>query len=720
MVRLDDLIEELLKHHPETDVNRVRRAYVYSAAVHGGQTRQNGEPYLIHPLEVSHIVSQLRMDPSSVIAALLHDTVEDTDATLGDIKSQFGEDVAFLVDGLTKLEKINFQSVEEAQAENFRKMLLAMSRDLRVIVVKLADRLHNMRTLMHLRVEKQQKISTETLDIYAPLANRLGLGAVKNELEDLCFKHLFPEEYRELAERIKRTRRERQQYIDRVINVLRLELERLSIQGEVGGRPKHLWSIRQKMRTTGRTFDALFDILAFRVIVGSLSECYEALGMVHSLWKPVPGRFKDYIALPKQNNYQSLHTSVMGPESELIEIQIRTEEMHQVAELGVAAHWSYKSVGGDEPNMSPDERFSWLRQLLEWHRDLKDPGDFMETVKCDLFADEVYVFTPQGDVKAFPRGATPVDFAYSIHTDLGHECTGARINGTMVSLRTELQNGDIAEILRTAGHKPSKDWLKFVKTGRAATKIRTLIRQEARERAMKFGQEILEQELKKYGTTHAKLRKSGALLRAAQKHKFKSLNELHATLGYAKFRVENLLPDLVPSDALEAGPQDDAPESAFKKLIRKVLPKDKAGVTVDGIDDIATHFPKCCSPVQGDGIVGFVTRGRGVTVHRKDCPRVLDHDPACRLDVRWNMRIKQMQPVEIRIHSVDAPGLLAGISASFHNAGVNISEVNCITTPDKRAVNKFTVLVNDLAQLNRVIAAINKIDGVLTIERRAH
>ena len=521
MVRLDDVIHELQQHHGQADMDLVRRAYVFSAQAHRGQTRRNGEPYLTHPLEVAHIVSQLRLDTASVVAALLHDTVEDTVATVDGVRERFGDDIAFLVQGLTKLEKINFHSAEEAQAENFRKMLVAMSRDLRVIVVKLADRLHNMRTLKHLREEKQKRIARETLDIYAPLANRLGINWIKTELEDLSFKYLFPDEYKDIAERIAKTRSEREQYIDRVIEALKHEMKEHGVAGEVTGRPKHLWSIRQKIKTSGRDLDSLFDMLAFRIIVDKVAECYEALGLVHSLWKPIPGRFKDYIALPKDNSYQSLHTAVLGPETERIEIQIRTLDMHRTAELGVAAHWTYKEGKYGLNSRGADARFAWLRQLLEWHRDLKDPTDFMETVKVDLFANEVYVFTPEGDVRAFPRGATPVDFAYTIHTDLGHECTGAKVNGSQVPLRYQLQNGDVVEILRTKGSKPKPHWTKFVKTGRAATKIRAFLRQEENARAFQIGQEVLEKELKRYGVSLNKLRKTGKLKQALERLKYR-------------------------------------------------------------------------------------------------------------------------------------------------------------------------------------------------------
>ncbi|MCB9537972.1 MAG: bifunctional (p)ppGpp synthetase/guanosine-3',5'-bis(diphosphate) 3'-pyrophosphohydrolase [Myxococcales bacterium] len=722
MVRLDDVIDALLEHHPAADADLVRRAYVFSAQAHRGQTRRNGEPYLVHPLEVSHIVSQLRLDTASVVAALLHDTVEDTVATVDEIEAQFGQDIAFLVQGLTKLEKINFHSAEEAQAENFRKMLVAMSRDLRVILVKLADRLHNMRTLTHLREDKQRRIAKETLDIYAPLANRLGINWIKTELEDLSFKYLYPEEYRALADRIAKTRSEREAYIQRVIGALRGELTGHAIKAEVTGRPKHLWSIRQKLKTSGREFDHLFDILAFRIIVDRVAECYEALGLVHSLWKPVPGRFKDYIALPKDNSYQSLHTAVLGPEAERIEIQIRTLDMHRTAELGVAAHWAYKEGQYGLTSKGADHRFAWLKQLLEWQRDLTDPTDFMETVKVDLFANEVYVFTPEGDVRAFPRGATPVDFAYAIHTDLGHECTGARVNGTQVSLRHNLQNGDVVEILRTKGSKPNPDWVKFVKTGRAATKIRAFVRQEENARSHQIGQELLEKELKRYGVGLNKLRRSGRIEAALEKLKFNNEREMLVALGYGKAQVQQLLPDLLPEDKLSSGPKEvppEARESAFKRLMKKVLPKGKGGITVDGLEGVALHFPNCCAPVNGDEIVGFVTRGRGVTIHRKDCPRVLDYDPARRVDVHWDTSTRQVRPVEIRVFSADTPGLLASMSQSFHNAGVNITAVNCKTTPDRRAVNNFTVLVNDLDQLNRVMRMIERIEGVSSVERVA-
>ena len=718
MIRLDDVIGELTRHHSDADVGLVRKAYVFSAKAHRGQVRTNGEPYLTHPLEVSYIVAQLRLDTASVCAGLLHDTVEDTVATEEEIEEQFGSDIAFLVRGLTKLEKINFHSAEEAQAENFRKMLIAMSRDLRVILVKLSDRLHNMRTLRFLREEKQKRIARETLEIYAPLANRLGINWIKTELEDQCFKYLYPVEYKRLAERIKKTRSEREQYIQKVIGSIESELPD-TLSPKVTGRPKHLWSIRQKMNQSGRDLDSLFDILAFRIIVDEISECYEALGSVHSLWKPVPGRFKDYIALPKENNYQSLHTAVMGPENERIELQIRTSEMHRVAEFGVAAHWAYKEgqfgVGGGDGNA----RFAWLRQLLEWQNDLTDPTDFMETVKVDLFANEVYVFTPGGEVRAFPRGATPIDFAYAIHSGLGHECTGARVNGSQVSLKYEMQNGDVVEIQRTRGSKPKPHWTQIVRTGRAATKIRAFLRQEENARAAQIGQEVFERELRRYGLSINKLRKNGQADTGMRKLKLKNERELFVSLGYGKSRIEFILDSFLPQELVEKGPPETE-ETTLQRIVKKVLPKrNKGGIIVDGLEGLALHFPKCCSPVKGDKILGFISAGKGVVVHRTDCSRVLDYDPARRVDARWDGAAKQERPVEILVKSQDVPGLLANISQSFHNAGVNITAVNCRTSADRRAINNFTVLISDVEQLNRVLKTIEKIDGVTQVERVA-
>ena len=720
MVCLDDILDELVKNHPTADLELVRRAYAYGTRAHRGQTRKNGEPYIMHPLEVAQIVARLHLDPASVCAGFLHDTVEDTEVTVEEVALHFGEDIAQLVESLTKLNKINFQNQEEAQAANFRKMLLAMSKDLRVILIKLSDRLHNMRTLGNLREEKQRRIAQETLDIYAPLASRLGLYWLKVEMEDLCFKYLNRDAYKEIAALVQKTRSEREQYIESVVDELsgRFEAQRLNV--EVTGRPKHLWSIHQKLNRAGRDFDKLYDILAFRVLVDSLPSCYEALGVVHSLWRPIPGRFKDYIALPKQNGYQSLHTAVFGPEGERIEVQIRTKEMHQLAELGVAAHWAYKEGKSAQGRLAPDQTFSWLRQLLEWQQDLKDPKDFMETVKVDLFDEEVYVFTPQGEVKPMPRGATPIDFAYSIHTELGHECVGSRVNGVQVSLRYELQNGDVVEIARNAGGRPKVDWLQFVKTGKAANKIRTFIRQEETQQALTLGEELLERGLRSFGYSLSRFRREGLLESLIEFRRRGSERELYLDFGYLRadpkdplelfFKSQedqSLLPEALPERVPTAPPPDLSREG-------------DACVLVDGEDGIMVHFPDCCSPVHGDEVFGFVTIGRGVTVHRRDCPRCLDYDPARRIAVSWNQERKQQRHVTLKVYSDNTPGLLASMSQAFHRAGVNISAVNCQTTEEMKAVNEFTVLITDLDQLNQVSSVLKNISGVTGIQRVSH
>ncbi|MBU0551482.1 bifunctional (p)ppGpp synthetase/guanosine-3',5'-bis(diphosphate) 3'-pyrophosphohydrolase [Myxococcota bacterium] len=715
-IRIEAIVDELQKHHPNADVDKVRRAYIFSAAAHQGQVRRSGEPYLVHPLEVSHIVACMHLDDASVCAALLHDTVEDVPTvTVELIKEQFGEDIAFLVDGLTKLEKTNFTSAEEAQAENFRKMLIAMGSDLRVILIKLADRVHNMKTLEFMTREKQIKIAQETIDIYAPLADRLGVHWIKTELEELCFKYLYPEEYTALYEEIAKTRAEREADINKLVEKIQSYLAELGMKVEVKGRPKHLWSIRQKMKITGRGYSGLNDIMAYRILVDTVGDCYSALGFVHALFKPISGRIKDYIAMPKENNYQSLHTTVFAPGGERMEIQIRTHEMHGVADLGIAAHWSYKA-GQYGLSKKDDGRFTWLRQLLDLESTYREPRAFMNLTRMGLFVNEVYVFTPNGDVHALPKGSTPIDFAYLIHTDLGHECTGAKVNGTQTTLRYELVNGDIVSIQRTTGSQPKSDWLKFVKTNRARTKIRAFLRQEANARSLQLGTELLEKELKRFSVSLSKLRKDGSLDKALEEMKYHSERDFCLALGYGKTKVEVLLGLLIPQEQLDAAPQREN-EEIFKSLIREARSGRSSGLVVDGLEGIATHFPKCCSPVPGDEIVGFVSRGRGVTIHRADCERINDADPARRVHVHWDDGAKPQRPVKICVYSENQPGLLASMSQAFHNAGLNISEVNCRTTADQRAINHFTVLVSDREQLNRIMTSIQRLPGVTGVER---
>ena len=718
MIALQKIENELLSHHPEADIDLVRRAYVFAARMHRGQLRKSGDPYIMHPIEVALIVAQHNLDAPSVCAGLLHDTVEDTEATVEDVRHQFGGEIASLVKSLTKLNKINFQNRQEAQAANFRKMLIAMSRDLRVILIKLSDRLHNMRTLGKMPPEKKSRISRETLDIYSPLASRLGLYSIKVELEDLCFKYIYPDEYREIAQMVAQTKAEREQYISAVRQRLTSQLSSCGIVAEVNGRPKHLWSIRQKLKRTGGGIDTLYDVLAFRIIVPRTALCYEVLGHIHSLWRPIPGRFKDYIALPKQNGYQSLHTAVFGPNNERVEVQIRTEDMHRSAELGVAAHWVYKEQGVSKKRrrqpMSPDETFVWLRQLLEWQRDLKDPDDFLQAVRVDLFEEEVYVFTPNGEVKPLPRGATPVDFAYSIHTDLGNECTGSRVNGRIVPLKYELQNGDVVEVMRTRGSHPKHDWLRFVKTGRAATKIRSFFRTEANEQSYVAGVEVLEKHLKSIKYSISRIKKEGLIDLILEHFKMSSERELLIAIGYGRIDPHKVVEYLSPSES-EAKIEAEVATIDFSQT--PSASSAQKAILVDGKDGMAIHYPKCCSPINGDEIAGYVTLNRGVTIHRADCPHCLDYDPRQKVHVSWNSDRTQLRPVQLRLLSADAQGLLASISQTFRKASINISAVNCQTSDENSAVNDFTIMIKDLDQLKDVITQLKQIRGVTEVIR---
>src|SRR5262245_60720736 len=569
MIRMADILSKVESYHPGADQDLMKKAYVYANHAHDGQTRRSGEPYVVHPLSVASIIADLRLDVPSICAGLLHDCVEDTHATVEEIQSQFSPEVAFLVDGVTKLGKIAWTTREERQAENFRKMLLAMARDIRVILVKLCDRLDNMRTLDHMPGEKQERIARETMDIYAPLANRLGIMWIKCELEDLAFRYTEPVEYENLRAQIARTEKERQKYITDVEKLVQKEMVEGGVPCVVKGRAKHLWSIHQKMKKTGRELEQIYDAIGFRVVVDSVRQCYEALGVAHSRWTPIPGRFKDYIALPKPNMYQSLHTSVIGPHGQRIEIQIRTADMHKVAEEGIAAHWRYKEGKPGLVAGTDEKKFAWLRQLMEWQQDLKDPTEFIETVKIDLFSDEVYVFTPKGDVKALPKGACPIDFAYAVHTAVGDKCSGARVNGVIVPLRYQLRNGDTIEIITSPNQKPNKDWLKLVKTSRAKTKIRHCLRKEQRERAIALGKDLLEKALRKYGHSYPKALKGGLLAKAADELKCHSVEDLICTIGYGKITTKQVIDVIVP----EGKRDEPAPRAEAKNTLSKILRK---------------------------------------------------------------------------------------------------------------------------------------------------
>jgi len=611
MFRINDIVDQVVSYNPGADIDLIQKAYVFSAKVHIGQVRLSGEPYLIHPLEVAGILTQMKLDAASVTTGLLHDTVEDTLTTLKEIEDNFGQEVARLVDGLTKISRITLRSPEEGQAENFRKMILAMVKDIRVILIKLADRLHNMRTLQYQLPDKQIEIAQETLDIYAPIANRLGIDWIKSELQDLAFRYLHPDIHEDIQRKIARKEKERSSYIEEVRRTLLKKLYENHIHGEVSGRLKQTYSIYQKMREQNIDFDQVYDITAFRVIVNTLEECYDVLGMIHSIWKPIPGKFKDYIGLPKENMYQSLHTSVIGPYGERIEIQIRTHEMHQIAEEGIAAHWKYKEGKVEEAD---DKRFTWLRQLLEWQRDLKDDVEFIESVKVDLFPNEVYVFTPKGSVKQFPAGATPVDFAYSIHSDVGNHCMGAKVNGRIVPLRYELRSGDTVEILTSPSQRPSKDWLKIARTSRAKTKIRQWFKTEERDKSIALGKEILDNELPKYDLQQAKLLKSGELAKVASEFSFQGVDDLIAAIGYGKITANQVIGKIVPQDRLLQ--QKEQEEGGLKRLFQRftrTTPRD--ALLIKGVDNVMVRYAGCCNPLPGDRVIGFITRGRGVTIH---------------------------------------------------------------------------------------------------------
>jgi GTP pyrophosphokinase len=719
MQSLEQLTAAIAAYHPSADLDIVRRAYAFAAAAHAGQTRKSGEPYVTHPLSVAHVISELKLDVASVCAGLLHDAVEDTSATVEQLTELFGKEVAFLVDGVTKLGKLPWSTREEQQAENFRKMLLAMAKDIRVILVKLCDRLDNMRSLQHLAPEKQERIAAETMQIYAPLANRLGIQWLKIELEDLSFKYLHAAEYEQLATEVAKTRRERLDYIASVEALIHDEMTKAGVRCEVTGRAKHLWSIYQKMKRTGRPFADIHDAIGFRVITDSQMHCYQALGVAHQTWTPIPGRFKDYIALPKPNMYQSLHTAVIGPKGERIEVQLRTGDMHLVAEQGIAAHWKYKE---GKPVASDDEKkFAWLRQLMEHQKELRDPTEFLETVKIDLFGDEVYVFTPQGDVKALPKGSCPIDFAYAVHTNIGDHCSGARVNGMIVPLRYQLRNGDTIEIITSPNQRPNKDWLKLVKTARARSKVRSLLRKEQRDRAMVLGRDLLDKAMRKAELSFPRLEKSGALDAVARELRAGVADELLLLVGYGKVTTQQVLDKLSP----EAARRDEAAEAekgdgSLKALLRKVSRRSSStGIKVQGEDDILVRFSKCCSPLPGDAIVGFITRGRGVTVHRRDCDKGLDLDPERRIDVEWDGNAKSTHEVAIQVLCADKPGLLAHLSQSFTDQGVNISQAHCRVTEDGRAVNTFRAAVRDLEQLKSVIRQLGRIKGVFAVDRVA-
>ena len=713
MIRIDDILEAVRKYHADADLEAVRKAYIFSAKVHSGQTRLSGEPYMTHLLEVTYILTRLHMDVPTIVTGLLHDTLEDTLATEDELRELFGAEVVKLVDGVTKIGRFSFKTSEERQAENFRKMLLAMARDLRVIMVKLADRLHNMRTLEHLPQDSRLRIARETRDIYAPLSNRLGISWIKCELEDWAFRYLEPEDYRQLASKVARHREERDTYILQVKKHLEELLDEHRIDGQVQWRLKHLYSIYNKMVRRQLEYEQVHDVIAFRIIVQSLRDCYAMLGAIHASWKPVAGRFKDYIAMPKANMYQSLHTTVMGPGGQRMEVQIRTEEMHRIAEEGIAAHWHYKERGGGGSQKGDIARFRWLRGLLEWQKELKDSGEFMNTVKVELFPEEVYVFTPNGDVKELPSESTPIDFAYSIHSDVGHHCTGAKVNGRLVPLKTTLKNGDVVEVMTSPGQTPSKDWLRFVKSSKARNRIRHWAKNQERQRSLELGRDILEKDLRKCGYSLNRAFSLDNISEVIADFGMKNTDDLLAAVGYGKLTSGQVLGRLLPDQFRK----EEVKPGKLTKVFEKIRKKPAGAVRVQGMDDIMVRFAKCCNPLPGDPVTGFISRGRGVTIHVSSCPQVLETDSARRIEVEWASEKGTTRPATVKVHSNDQKGILASLSSAISQCEANIIRANAYSTAQGRGIVSFEIEVRDLEHLKQVMDVLRKVKGVQKVER---
>jgi len=714
---LEQLIGKVEVYNPQADAALIRRAYDYSARMHGEQKRMSGEPYVTHPLNVALIIADFKLDLPSIITGLLHDVVEDTHASLAEVQSQFGPEVARLVDGVTKVSKITFLSREEKQAENFRKMIIAMGHDIRVVLIKLADRLHNMRTLDHLPSDRQEEIARETLEIYAPIAHRLGVYWLKSELEDAAFRYLNSAAYSTLKAYVAKTRAERESYIRGVIDVLSRRLAEAGVKAEITGRPKHFYSIHTKMQEERLNFDEIYDLVAFRIIVGTVRECYEALGVVHANWKPVPGRFKDYIALPKANMYQSLHTTLIGPRGQRMEVQIRTREMHEVAEQGIAAHWSYKEGGAQ---LRDTQRFSWLRRLIESQQNLKDPQEFLSTIKDDLFPEEVFVFTPKGDLLDFPQGATVIDFAYRIHSQVGQHLAGARVNGRMVPLRYQLKSGDTVEVITAERQTPGKDWANYVVTARAKSRIRQWLRQQQAERSREMGLALLDRELEPLGLTVAQVKGKNRFEPALKEFSQRDTDGLLAAVGYGIVTPAQLLAKILTPEELKLYRGEKVPATA--KGDKQRASRDGAGggnaVIVSGIGDMLVRFARCCNPLPGEAITGFITRGHGVAVHLAGCPIALATDPQRRVPVAWKAGEETLRPIELEVLCVDQPGLLAAMTKAIASAGVNISTAEVKTTgQDGRALSHFELKVSSATQLNNLMHTIAGIDGVMRVSR---
>lgn len=720
--RFNRLVEKIKQYNPGCNFSLVEKAYLLSKKVHDGQMRESGEPFISHPLEVAQILADLELDCTAIIAGILHDTVEDTSCTIDQLKEQFGEEVVTLVDGVTKLDRIPYTTKEQQQAENLRKMLLAMAKDIRVILIKLADRLHNMHTIKFMPAEKQLEKARETIEIYAPLAHRLGISKIKWELEDISLRYIDPKGYYELVERIAKKRREREAFIKLIIDEIRTKAGELGIEAHLDGRPKHFYSIYKKMQEQNKTLEQIYDLFAVRVIVNSVKDCYAVLGMVHELYKPIPGRFKDYIAMPKPNMYQSLHTTLIGIEGTPFEVQIRTWDMHRVAEVGIAAHWKYKEGHLGSSNL--DNRLSWLRQLLDWQKDAKDANEFLETVKVDLFTDEVFVFTPKGDVINLPIGSTPIDFAYAIHSAVGNKMMGAKVNGEMVRLSYTLKNGDIVEVLTSSNvHGPSRDWLKIAKSSQARNKINQWFKKENREENVVRGKENIEKELKKQGMTHSQLFKTEWLDIVLKKFNFNSLDDMYSAVGYGGITSSKIVTRLRDEYRKTAKPEETLHDAAEAETQVKPAKKKKSvpesGIIVKGIDNCLVRLSRCCNPVPGDNIIGYITRGRGVSVHRSDCSNITGNSggDGRLIEVKWYTASNVAYKADITIMANDRPALLMEVTNVIAEAKIHLKAINARTTKDQLAIINLTLEINDTEQLDKIIKKLKKVDSVFEVTR---
>ncbi len=725
-ITIQDVISKRKEHSRRVDTKLIMKAYNLANEKHKDQKRSSGEPYIIHPLNVAYILADIGLDESTISAALLHDVVEDTDVTDEQLRKEFGDEIADMVAGVTKLSNIQFASVEEQQAEDYRKMFLAMGKDIRVILIKLADRLHNMRTLKYLRRDRQIANAKETMELYAPLANRLGLYSLKWELEDLSFKYLEPEEYHELVEGINKKREERLQFIEKIMDDIRVELKKQKIDAEVTGRAKHLYSIYRKMKRDNKTLDQIYDLFALRILVNSIKDCYAALGVVHEMYSPMPGRFKDYIAVPKPNMYQSIHTTLLGDKGTPFEVQIRTWDMHRVAEYGIAAHWAYKEAsyfGKKQAVKVEEDKLAWLRETLEWQSEMQDPQEFLNTLKTELFEDEVYVFTPKGAIKVLPRGATPIDFAYTIHAEIGNRMTGCKINSKMMPIITPLQSGDIVEIITSDNSKgPSRDWLKFVKSSTAKNRIKSWFKKAQKAENIEKGKDLIEKEVKRIGFSHSDLFKPEYIDPMLEKYKYKNLDEMYAAVGFGANSAVKVIARMLQEYRKEHQEEDIEKKLEELKQARHRRPKpSSSGVIVKGIDNCLVKLSKCCNPVPGDEIVGYITKGRGVSVHRKDCVNVKDllSEENRMIDVEWyNENTETSYQVEIEIHSNDRSGLLVDILKQIGTTKAKILGVNTKTTKERIAIMDIMLEVENLDELNKAQKAIRKVDSVYEVRRK--